>query len=90
MFKAHAKLAGFGKALKVDPEADLPSTQEEAAALTGTDTETARKKKEVDRNDKAAASFALEFETDDLLNLVTEAQSEEWTDRLAWKIVKQL
>ena len=31
-FKAHAKLAGFGKALKVDQEVDLPDTQEEEEA----------------------------------------------------------
>ena len=49
-----------------------------------------RKKKAADRNDKIVASFTLAFETDDLLNLLVEAQSEEWTDGLAWKIVKQL
>ena len=49
-----------------------------------------RKKKAADKNYKAVASFTLAFEIDDLLNLVVEAQSEEWPDGLAWKIAKQL
>ena len=76
-FKAHAKLAGFEKALKVEPEEDLPNNQEEAEALTGMETDTVRKKKAVDRNYKVVASFTLAFETEGLLNLVLEAQSEE-------------
>ena len=87
-FKAHAKIAGFGKALKVDPEACLPDAQEEVESLTATETHAVLKKKAADRNDKAVARFALAFETDDLFNLATETQSKEWPDGLVWKITK--
>ena len=45
--------------------------------MTRAETDTVRKKKAVDRNDKVVACFTLAFETDDLLNLTVEAQSEE-------------
>ena len=69
--------------MKDDPEVDLPGTQEEVEKLTVTKTRTERKKKKECRNDKELAIFTLAFETDDLLNLVVEAHSEEWPDVLA-------
>ena len=76
-FKAYAKIEGFGKALKEDLEADLPDTQVKAEALAGTETNTVLQKKAAGRDDKVVASFTFAFETDDLLNLAIEAQSEE-------------
>ena len=36
-FNSHAKLVGFGKALKSEPEENLINGQDEAEALTGTE-----------------------------------------------------
>ena len=58
-FKAHSKLAGFSKTLKDTPEDDLPNDQDEADALTGTESDAQKKKKTFDRNDKALSSSTL-------------------------------
>ena len=43
MLKAHKKLAGFGIALKAEPEKDLPNNQEEAETLTGSESGTEKR-----------------------------------------------
>ena len=69
-FKAYAKLSGFSQALVDHPETDLLNDNDEAEALTGTDSATLKKKKAVLRNDKAIASFTLACTTNELLDII--------------------
>jgi len=89
-FKAYSKLGGFTKAISTVSETDLPADQAEADALTGTDAATQNKIKAVTRNDIAIASLTLAFTTDEMLSLIMETQTDEWPDRLAYNVVKQL
>ena len=72
------------------PETDLRNDEAEADALTGSDDTTVKKKKDVLRNDKAIASFTLAFTTNELLYMMMESQTDEWSDGQTWTAMKKL
>ena len=89
-FRAYARLAGFTKAIDMQPDPDLPATQTEVDALTGDSDEIKRKRKAANANDLAMASLTLAFTSDDLLDVIMEAQTEEWPDGQACLVTTQL
>ena len=87
-FKAYAKMTGFHKALEITPEVDLPSTEAEALTLTGSTDDEKKQLAAVKRNDTAISSLTLAFTTDELLDMILEAQDKDWSDGLACKVIK--
>jgi len=89
-FRAYAKVAKFTKALGTEPEPDLPASQAEAEALTGSSEETKKKLAAVDRNDDAMANLTLAFTTDELISMILASQTAEWPEGLACNVIKEL
>ena len=79
-FRAHTKISGFSKAVGIDPETDVPSSQSDVDGLAGDTAENKKKLVAVGRNDAAMASLTLAFTTDELTSVVMNAQSDEWPD----------
>ena len=66
MFKSHAKLEVFNKALELTPESDLPGIANDLNDLAGENDNTKKQKSATKRNDAAMSSLTLEFTTYEL------------------------
>ena len=82
--KAFGGVKGFQKALKPEREEDLPATKE-----TVVDENSAAHKAR-DRNLMAMTYLTLAFLTETNMNMIARAQTDEWPNGLAYKVVKEL
>ena len=76
-FRAYAKIAGFSKAIRSNPETDMPGSQSNADGLAGVTAAEKKKLAAVSRNNAAMASLTLSFTTDELISKIINAQSSE-------------
>ena len=84
----HAGQGGFGRAIQPEAEDGLPNDED---AELDPDTEDGFAQKAcLTRNTKAVWMFTMAFQTDALINIVTDSQTDSFPSGLAWTIIKKL
>ena len=76
-FRGCAKLAGLTKVIGTEPNLDLPEIQNEVDELSRNNEETKKKRKAASISNLAMASLTLVFTSDELLDIIMEAQTKE-------------
>ena len=89
-FRANAKITWFAKEICTEPELDLPNSQSESDAFTGSGDETKKKEAAVEINDAEMANLTLALTSNEFINMIIRSQNKERTDGLACNLLKQL